>query len=180
MRPLVTFDEIRTPQGYENLIKLCRLILRRHYNMYYQYYDELISNAIVQMYSALKEYDPNYSFINYAYTVIRNSYTKDVNKYKRVFVRENEEFRNEVSKDYNVITISVSRDFVIRYVKRFNLNVKHKSLLFHTLEENGIHIKGYKYCNEVLNINDMDTDYIGRIVGMILYEYYEKNEGVRW
>lgn len=179
MKTLVTYEEVKSAEGYQNLIKLCRIVLKRHYNMYVQYYDELISNAVVQVYESLSKYDPNYSFINYAYTVIRNSYTKDVNKYKRLFVRENEEFRNEVSKDYSYISVTIDRKVVIKYVDRFKLNIKHKSLLFHTLEENGIHIKGYKPYNEVLNVNDKDTDYIGRIVGMILYEYSEKNGGVR-
>ena len=170
---LVCYKGVKTGEEYDNLLKMCNLVFQRHYSIYTQYYEEMVSNAVTEVYSSLEDFNPNMSFINYIYTVIRNSYTKDVNKYKKNFVRETQEFRNEVNKHTELQTIEFPMSRIQQYIDRFNLNKKHSIFLINTLNENGIYIKN-PYKKTFLNINEKDEDFINRIIGVILYDYYEE------
>lgn len=170
---LICYSGVKSGEEYESLKKMCYIVFQRHYSIYRQYYEEMLSNAVAEVYASLIMYDHNMSFINYIYTVIRNSYTKDVNKYKKTFVRENQDFRNEVSKHCDTEIITIKADKIKSYIKRFRLNVKHSIFLLETLRANGIRTN-IKYKRQFLNTNEQDEDYINRVIGVILYDYYEE------
>lgn len=168
---LVSIEGLKSGEDYNNLLKLCRIVFARHYNMYTQFKDELIGNAVVDVYGALEKYNDEFSIINYLYTVIRNSYTKDINKLKRTFVREDTEFRNCIA-EVEIPKMVFTSAIIDEVSERLELNKHHKYYLIKSILNSGIHIdKKYTYSFNPGILDEDDSEYLSRVVAIVIYEH---------
>jgi len=175
MSTRVVLEELDTKEGLTKLYGLALLVFRKHFNIYVQYKDELIADAIVDCYSALEQYNPDFSLVVYLYTVCRNSFTKHVSKLNRIYYREESEFYTYEGKNYGNSEMEIGRDLLDEYVKRFRLNYKHRKLLVYLFEREGIRVKGLEGDNNFIYSSE-DIVYLSRIQGMIFYDLAERGE----
>ena len=171
---MLSFAGVKDGSELTNLYKLCYLVYKRHYNMYTQYKEEMVENAIVEVYSSLSLYNSDYSLINYLYTVIRNSYTKDVNKYKRTFVREDSDFKNEISKDYSDYSLAINDSVIESICNKFPNNKRNVDIIKSVINSvNGVRPSKNKK-KRVIIVGEEEEMKLSRIFTMILYEYREQ------